>query len=97
MEKERHETGPSNPRKQQRNVPQHHRGRLDDPQLRVKRQNNRTHVRFAAKNIRKCRALCDITELNTIPVHVCFAISNGVAQNIIGIISLSGMSWTLPS
>lgn len=70
---------------------------LGGPQARVKRRSNRTHVRFVAKNIRKPRALCDITELNAIPVHVCFAILNGVAQNIIGTISRSSMSWSLPS
>ena len=72
MKKERHdsESSPSNPRKRQRNVPQRHRGHLDDPQARVK---NRTYVRFAAKNMRKFGALGDITKLNTIPVHVCQA------------------------
>ena len=97
MEKERHETGPSDPRKRQRNAPERHRGHLCDPQARVKRRNDRTHVRSAAKNMRKFRALCDIAELNTIPVHVCFAISNGVAPNIIGTISRSDTSWRLPS
>src|SRR6266849_3236107 len=76
MKKECHETSPSNLSKRQRNVPQRHRARLDNLQARMKRRNNRTYVRFAAKNISKCRALRDITELNTIPVRVCSAVSN---------------------
>jgi hypothetical protein len=56
-------------------LPQLHRGFLDDLQARVKLRNNRTHVRSAAKNMRKCRAFFHITELNTIPVHAYFAIS----------------------
>lgn len=92
-----HETCPSNHRERQRNVPRRHRGRLDGPQALVKCRKNRTHVKFAAKNMHKCRVLGDISELNTIPVHVCFAISSGVAPIIIGIISRSGMNWKLLS
>lgn len=100
MKEERHETSLSNPRKQQRHVIQRYQGRLGDPQAHVsavKRRNHRTHVRFAAENMHKSRAPCDITELYTIPVHVRFAISNGVAPNIIGIISRNGINWKFPS
>ncbi|KAI0265257.1 hypothetical protein BGY98DRAFT_1103128 [Russula aff. rugulosa BPL654] len=87
MEKERHETGPSDPRKRQRNAPERHRGHLCDPQARVKRRNDRTHVRSAAKNMRKFRALCDIAELNTIPVHrheLEVAVVNGILGKAAG-------------
>jgi hypothetical protein len=97
MKKERHETSPSSPPKRQRNVPRRHRGLLDDSQACVKRRNNHTHARFVVKDMRKSKALGDTSELNTVPAHVCLAISNGVAPNNIGIISRSGMGWKLPS
>jgi len=98
MKKERHEISLSNPLKPEIDAPQRHRGRPDNPQARVKRLNNHTRVRLAAKNMRKRRALCGITELNTGPAHVCFpiAISNGVAPNIIAVTLRGGMGWKTP-
>ena len=81
-----HDTGPIDPRRQEREVWQHH---LNDPMTRVGPLSPRSSAILVAKYLNNHKAVISMTEKSTIPVCVYIAISSGVAHTCIGSTSRS--------